>query len=342
MKKEAGQMLDAIRSFKNLRPLVIGDVMVDAYLWGKVDRISPEAPVPIVSVNRRMSRLGGAANVIRNLLSLGSNPQICAAIGDDPRGQEFLRMMEEEGLSTEGIIICNGRITTTKFRVIGNNVQMLRVDEESDMPLNREEEARLWARISGLICEGQVDVIIFEDYDKGVITRNIIQKTTALASSKGIPLVVDPKFRNFHNYKGVDLFKPNLKELREGLKTDVDPRDAAQLKAALDQCHDLFGHKAVLLTLSQDGVIVSEGTQRLGRKSFHFPAHLREVADVSGAGDTVISVAALALRSGLGMDDVAWLANLAGGLVCEEIGVVPVNIDRLLKEAADLFQHRKA
>lgn len=338
MKNDAGRMLDVIRSFRDRKVLVIGDVMVDAYLWGRVDRISPEAPVPIVTVNDRKSRLGGAANVAINLKSLGAQAFLCTVIGDDIRGKEFLALLAEEGLPSHGIIQSKERVTTTKFRVIGNNIQMLRVDEEIDRPLSRKDESSLLEMIRKGIDDMQIDVIIFEDYDKGCVTADLTRKVIDLAHRNGIKVAVDPKFRNFQSYKGADLFKPNLKEMREGLQMKIDATDASQIKEAADLCHDTYNHGIVLLTLSDHGILVSEGRTRPGRKSVHFPAQIRQISDVSGAGDTVISVASLGMASGMSAPDLAWLANLAGGIVCEQLGVVPIDPELLAAEVNKLYQ----
>ena len=207
-------------SFAGKRILVIGDVMIDSYLWGKVERISPEAPVPIVSLHRREYRLGGAANVALNIQNLGGIPVLCGITGQDEKGVLFLRLLKEKNLEPNGIIASKKRITTVKFRIIGNNTQMLRVDEEDDRPLQPQEIKLVLKRVEALVEEGRPDAIVFEDYDKGLIDPGLIRSVLALAKRRGIPVAADPKKKNFMAYKGVSLFKPNLKELREGLKLD--------------------------------------------------------------------------------------------------------------------------
>ncbi|MEZ5194940.1 MAG: bifunctional ADP-heptose synthase [Bacteroidales bacterium] len=217
-------------SFSDLTVLIIGDVMVDSYLWGGVERISPEAPVPIVSVKKRENRLGGAANVALNIKSLGAKPILFSVIGNDQKGNEFIGLLEEQQMDTSGIIISNDRITTTKFRVIGNKVQLLRVDEEIDSELNEKDQKALFDRFEDLIGRHKIDVIIFQDYDKGVISEDVIHWVIARANELGIPVSVDPKKRNFGFYTNVTLFKPNLKELKEGLSIEFDPWIGRPLK----------------------------------------------------------------------------------------------------------------
>lgn len=323
-------------SFKKSRILIIGDIMIDAYLWGDVDRISPEAPVPVVSVRRRENRLGGAANVARNIKALGADPVICSVIGDDFKGDEFLQMLENENMSTEGIIRSSERITTTKFRVLGNKTQMLRVDEEITTPLNRRDSDSLIANTERILLSEKADAVIFQDYDKGTINSRLIEKIISRANAMEIPVAVDPKKRNFKSYKHATLFKPNLKELKDGVKGDFrnDDRDAVENAAAQLQRELRCG--ILMVTLSENGVILR--TEDDGGTLHHEPAHRREIADVSGAGDTVISVAALCLARKVPLRKLASMANLAGGLVCEEAGVVPVNATRLMEEAIKIYK----
>lgn len=317
--------------FKKLNVLIIGDVMLDAYLWGKVERISPEAPVPIVTITKRESRLGGAANVAINIQSLHAKPILCSVIGNDLHGRTFIELLHQMGMTTEGIIQSVDRPTTVKTRVIGNNHQMLRIDDEVDGDISTGERKQLLNRISELIDKKKIDVILFEDYDKGVINKNLIEHVVKLASAKKIPTAVDPKKKNFNHYKKVTLLKPNLKELREGMKLDFEKNNLNELKTAVDKLRKEHELQTVMVTLSERGAFVSG---RQGEKLI--PAHVRNIADVSGAGDTVISVAALCLALGLSPVTMATLANLAGGLVCEKIGVVPVERDQLLREADGL------
>lgn len=329
LKKE--HIREIFRSFNNLNVLIIGDVMVDSYLWGKVSRISPEAPVPIVSVAHKEIRLGGAANVALNIQALGANPILCSVIGVDIEGSQFLDLLRRQRLSQKGILKSRDRITTVKTRVIGNKAQMIRVDEENEEDITQSETNQLLTLISYIIQHEKIDVIIFEDYNKGLITPKIIQKVVELARAKGIPTCVDPKKKNFLAYKGVSLFKPNLKELREGLKLDIDGDNFNELQRAISSFRVKQKIGSVLVTLAEKGVVTNSRAIKE-----HLPAHIRNIADVSGAGDTVISVAALC--KALECSDIltASLANLSGGLVCEEVGVVPINKEKLLEEALEL------
>lgn len=327
---------DIFQAFNKLNALIIGDVMIDAYLWGKVERISPEAPVPIVAVNKRENRLGGAANVALNVKAMGANPILCAVIGDDDKGDTFYRLLQEKELPTEGIIRSKERVTTTKFRIIGNNAQMLRVDEEIESNINASDTEKLYKTIETLVNQKKADVIIFEDYDKGVITHELIHKVVDLAVNNNIPVTVDPKKRNFLAYNNVTLFKPNLKELKEGLKLDFSNKDFIKIAEAASMLQHTLNAKYALITMSELGVLINTKTDNNRYEHEIIPAHIRNIADVSGAGDTVISVASLCLALKLNQNFTAAVSNLAGGLVCEEIGAVPVNKEKLLNETKRL------
>ncbi len=321
-----------LKSFSKQKIVIIGDVMVDSYLWGKVDRISPEAPVPVVVLNKRESRPGGAANVALNVLSLGAEPILCSVIGNDAKGDELLEIFAELAISEKGIYRSDKRITTTKFRIIGNNTQMLRVDDETTDSLNEEENEKFITQVEDIINKNHPGCIVFQDYDKGVVTQKLIDRIAKLANILNIPIAVDPKKKNFSNYKNVTLFKPNMKELREGLKREIDINEMSEIALAADTIHDNQNIRMVLTTLSDQGVLISYNSKNEMRKNHHIPAHLRYIADVSGAGDTVIGTAALCLALDMKPYDIAYISNLAGGLVCEQVGVVPVDKKRLLKE----------
>lgn len=323
------------RKFNNFNQkniMIIGDVMVDAYLFGEVERISPEAPVPIVSVEKRENRMGGAANVGLNIASLGANPILCSVIGEDAKGLEFLELLQQEKLSNEGIIQSSKRITTTKFRVIGNNTQMLRVDEEITTDLEHDDHQLLLKQITDILHKKTIDAIIFQDYDKGIINEPLITAVVQMANDSRIPVIVDPKKKNFLNYKNVSLFKPNLKEIKEGLNIDFDVNNKEEIEDAVSKLKNTLNSEIVLNTLSENGVFIQwqDGSAIV-------PAHYRTIVDVSGAGDTVISVAALCLALDMEAPELAALANLAGGIVCEEVGVVPINKGRLQDEAIRLL-----
>jgi rfaE bifunctional protein kinase chain/domain len=329
IKKES--IREIFRSFDDLNVLIIGDVMVDNYLWGKVHRISPEAPVPIVTVAKKERRMGGAANVALNVQALGANPILCSVIGVDHEGIAFLDLLKNQRLSQKGILKSRDRITTVKTRVIGNNAQLLRVDEEIEQDISAWETQQLLNLITFILTHDKIDVIIFEDYNKGLITPKLIAKVVELAKSKGIPTCVDPKKRNFQSYKGVSLFKPNLKELNEGLKMDLSGDNISELQRAVSSFRVKVKAETILVTLADKGIITNSR-----KVKEHFEAHVRSIADVSGAGDTVISVAALCRALDCKEQVTAALANLAGGLVCEQVGVVPIDKDKFLEEALEL------
>jgi rfaE bifunctional protein kinase chain/domain len=322
--------------FSELNVMIIGDVMVDAYLWGKVERISPEAPIPIVALRKRENRMGGAANVAMNIRSMGARPVLCSVIGDDDKGEIFLNLLRKENIESHGILTSSRRITTTKFRIFGNNTQLLRVDEEVESDLTEHEMSSLMERIISIIDAEKIDCIIFQDYNKGVITPTLISKVIGVAKEKKIPVTVDPKKRNFDAFSGVTLFKPNLKELREGLKDDFNPDDREGLIRAAQLLRKQLNCDYVMTTMSEHGVMISL-LDKNEEKNIFIPAHLRSVADVSGAGDTVISVASLCLALNRSPYEIAYISNLAGGLVCEEAGVVPINREKLLKEILALL-----
>ncbi len=318
--------------FKKLRVMIVGDVMVDAYVFGSVDRISPEAPVAVVAVNQRVNRLGGAANVALNIQALGAEPVLVSVIGNDQKGNEMQAMLQNLGMSDKGLVQSNKRITTTKFRVIGNKAQMLRVDDEMIHDISPDEENELLMRIEVLLSEKQVDVIVLQDYNKGVLTAKVISQILARAKKMNIPITVDPKKKHFLEYTGVNLFKPNLKELKEGLAIDFDSNNLDEIKKAIRQLMETLKADKAMVTLSEKGVLIA-WRQNQGYQYKHIPAHIRTIADVSGAGDTVISVASVCLALHLKPETTARLSNLAGGLVCEQIGVVAVEKEGFLSEA---------
>ena len=322
-------LANIIDGFSKLRVMVIGDLMVDAYTWGKVTRISPEAPVPVVNVVKRESRLGGAGNVVLNVASLGAKPLVFSVIGDDATGDALKQILVDAGLSVDGIIQEAGRPTTVKERVIAGSQQLIRVDSETEQAISTASSVALVSAIRASISE--VDVIIFEDYDKGVLSEGLIQEVMGLAREAGIPTVVDPKKKNFFAYRGASLFKPNLHELRDGLGLDSSDLSALALPATVKKFKESQGFEGLFVTLSERGVYMDFRSEQVA-----IPAHIRQIADVSGAGDTVISIAACALAAGASPSQIAELANLGGGLVCEFLGVVPIEVNLLKREAAKI------
>ena len=324
--------LDAfLQRAKGTTVLVVGDVMLDAYLWGKVARISPEAPVPVVQVTERNARLGGAANVALNLRALGALPVVVSVIGKDPSAETMAGRFLEMELDSVGLLRSKDRRTTVKTRVISGHQHVVRVDEEDTHPLTAEDESALIKRVKETINYRKPAAILIEDYNKGVLTPNTIKAVIDLAKQAGIPVAVDPKTANFLTYRGVDLFKPNLKELREGMKLEVTGEDVGSVRNAVKALEAILGNAITMVTMSEHGAYVHNATEE-----HLLQAHHRKIADVSGAGDTVIAIATLALAQRLPIKDMAALANLAGGLVCEEVGVVPIDPVRFQAEAKRL------
>ena len=319
-------MTGIFEKFNSLTILIIGDVMMDSYVWGEIERVSPEAPVPVVKVTKKENRLGGAANVALNIQSLGARPIICAIVGDDQEGIDLNSLMDNANLTKEGFITVQGRQTTVKTRIIAHKQHIVRVDAETDTIIPINATRLVQQRIAEIITQQKIDAIIFEDYDKGLISEELIMFVVEMANQKNIITVVDPKKRNFLFYKDVSLFKPNLKELREGLKSEVDPKSITQMESTVSLLRKQLNAKSIMLTLSEHGVFISNSKEHK-----LIPAHLRKIADVSGAGDTVIATVALCLASGLDEFRSAAIANLAGGLVCEHVGVVPIDKAKLLK-----------
>lgn len=317
--------------FSKFKILIVGDIMVDSYLWGSVDRISPEAPVPIVNVRKRENRLGGAANVALNIQSLGGTPILCSVLGNDAKAEIFKELLAENKMSNRGLISSSNRVTTSKTRIISGSQHTLRVDEEITKPLNAEEELVLIEKVKEISESEKVDAIIFEDYDKGAITEKVITKLITYAREKAIPTFVDPKKRNFNYYKNVTLFKPNFKELIEGINTEIEKSDIEKIKIVAENFRRKQDIEILFVTLSEYGVVICSK-----ENSIHITAQLREIADVSGAGDTVISVASMCLLTQIDISLVAEIANIAGGLVCEHSGVVPIDMNDLMVEVNQL------
>jgi rfaE bifunctional protein kinase chain/domain len=316
-----------ISRFSEKRVLVIGDVMMDAYCWGKVERISPEAPVPVVNVHQWDRRLGGAANVALNAVALGAAVSVCSILGDDSQGKQMLDLLTKENIATRSIVLSKDRPTTVKTRVIAGGHHIVRIDEEVTFPLHQQEESQMLDALRIEMEQHRPDVIILEDYNKGVLTSGIIGWVLQMAKQMGIPTTVDPKKDHFFEYTGCTLFKPNLKEMREGLKMEIDPKSENALENAVLALEERMGNQMTLLTLSEHGMLIHEAGEWI-----HEKAHAREVVDVSGAGDSVIATASLALASGMSLREVVYCANLAGGLVCEKVGVVPITQKMLLRE----------
>jgi rfaE bifunctional protein kinase chain/domain len=307
------------KDFKDCKVGVIGDVMLDTYMWGRVERISPEAPVPIVALNKRDHRIGGAGNVALNIASLGGQASVLSVMGDDEDGKLLKRMFEENEIKTDFLLTSPKRITTNKVRVISRNQQMMRLDSEITKDLSYEDENRLVLAVQAYIAQERPQVIIFEDYNKGVLTENFIQRVIALCRHEGIITAVDPKRKNFFAYRQVDIFKPNLKEVKEGLNIIEDGVGEDLLRSIHDSLREQLEHNISFITLSEKGVFYDSG-----ERARVIPSHIRNISDVSGAGDTVIATASLVYATTRDIDLMAEVANIAGGLVCEEVGTVAI------------------
>ena len=319
-------------SFSKLKVGVIGDVMLDTYMWGGVERISPEAPVPVVSLQKKDYRIGGAGNVALNSQSLGAKTFILSVIGKDDDGIKLVQMFEENDILTDYIVKSNERITTNKTRIISRNQQMMRLDAEITNDLNEPDTAALIEGVKNFIAKEKPDVMIFEDYNKGVLTQKTIHDVIALCKKAGVITAVDPKRKNFFSYRGVDIFKPNLKEVKDGLNLILVDINKNTLSNIHKEVAAVLRHAISFITLSEKGVFYQQNGQ-----SAIIESHLRNIADVSGAGDTVIAVASLVYAATKNVHLMAEIANIAGGLVCEEVGTVAINKQKLLNECEVLL-----
>ena len=319
--------------FNKIKVRVIGDVMLDTYWWGQVDRISPEGPVPIVSIDKKEQRIGGAGNVALNLDSLGARVTLFTVIGKDDDGQTLSKALKEKNINDGSIHVSTSRITTNKIRIIGRHQQMLRLDSELIDDLTLTDSNILLSLIEKYIIEERPAIMILQDYNKGVLTNDLIQKIVALCNLNNVYTAVDPKRKNFFSYSNVTLFKPNLKEVKESLNLLSDTISKTSLSEIHDKLKSHLNHKISLITLSEKGVFFKSEN-----KTEMIASHIRNVADVSGAGDTVIAVAALIYATCKDEWLMAEIANIAGGLVCEEVGTAIINKQRLLEESLLLIK----
>lgn len=310
----------------DVRVLVVGDAMLDRYVEGVVKRISPEAPVPVVHVTSDRAALGGAANVAAGVVALGARCGLVAAAGPDDPGALLRAELEAAGIPSDGLVETPGRPTTQKTRILGGRQQMLRVDREARGPLSEDATAAL-LRTAEAELE-TTDVLVFQDYDKGTITPAVARGLIAAANRRGVPTVVDPKLRNFFEYRGATVFKPNRAELAAGLGIEESAIDSLDLASVVEQ----LGVHNLLLTLGRDGMLLIghdvDGVERV-------PSLAREVFDVTGAGDTVLAVTAVALAAGGSLLEAARLATVAAGLGVSRPGAVSITADELLEAVAD-------
>ncbi len=316
-----GRMNELKKKFKGLKVAVVGDMMLDCYFQGDVKRISPEAPVPIVEVGNEFFRFGGAANVALNILKLSGNPLPVGVIGYDNDGSIFTSLINELDINSEGIFLDEQRSTTSKTRVIANNQHVVRIDKESKEYLAKKLQGKIFKFLEAQ--SDSLNAIILQDYNKGVLSPPLIEKIIRLANSKGIIVTVDPKFNNFFSFKNVTVFKPNRKEAEDVLGMKI--RTDEDISFAGNKILERLDAKYVLLTLGEGGIAVFER----GKNEKRMPTKARKVADVSGAGDTVISTLTMALAAKANIIEASYLANYAGGIVCEEIGIVPIELDKL-------------
>jgi len=314
-------------SFTTLKVGVIGDVMLDTYMWGRVDRISPEAPVPVVVLDEKEYRIGGAGNVALNCHSLGSQVFILSVTGDDNEGLLLQELFEESLIDTSYLIKSPARVTTNKTRIISRNQQMMRLDAEITADLDKSDEEKLLEQVRAFIQTEDPDVMIFEDYNKGILTEKVIGETIKLCKETGVITAIDPKRKNFFSYHNADIFKPNLIEVKQALNILFDEVSDSFLSKIHLELRNILEHKISFITLSDKGVFY----QKNGNASL-IPSHLRNIADVSGAGDTVIAVAALVYAVTQNVHLMAEVANIAGGMVCEEVGTVAIDKTKLQNE----------
>jgi D-glycero-beta-D-manno-heptose-7-phosphate kinase len=318
---------ELFKKFSSIKVGVVGDVMLDTYIWGNVDRISPEAPVPIVSLKNKEFRIGGAGNVALNLQSLGAKPFIISVTGQDDDAIKLNSLLAAQNINCNYCIPSKERITTNKTRIISRNQHMMRLDAEITNDLCNEDQEKLVELFEQFVEKEKPHIVILEDYNKGVLTEALIRVVISVCKKAGVITAVDPKRKNFLQYKGVDIFKPNLKEVKDALNILFTDPGLELLQDIHKELALLLHHRISFITLSEKGVFYSQE-----KKSAIIPSHLRNIADVSGAGDTVIAVASLLYAVTKNVHLMAEVANIAGGLVCEEVGTVAINKEKLLHE----------
>ncbi len=321
------KLTDILHRFRSKRIAIVGDLMLDKYVWGSVARISPEAPVPVVEIDNETERLGGAANVANNVKSLGGQPLLIGVIGKDENGKRIKNILERQECSAEGLVVDESRPTTVKTRVIAHNQHVVRIDQEQKKEISEDVRKKIVAIIEKNIAS--LDGVIIEDYNKGVVVAALIRQIVGLAKQHGKIVTVDPKFNNFFEYKNVSVFKPNKKEIEEALGRKLTTE--ADIVASGKEVLQRLDADNVLLTRGEHGMTIIEKNSAVT----HIPTQARNVADVSGAGDTVIATLTMAMASGLPVGDAAVLANYAAGVVCGEVGIVPISSSALLSAVLD-------
>ncbi len=321
-KTDSKRLLGYLDRFSQTRILVVGDVMLDHYIWGTVSRISPEAPVPVVHVTKESLLLGGTTNVVNNIHSLGGRVSACGVIGHDDAGKQLVHLLRSKAIDTDGLIVEDSRPTTIKTRIIAHSQQVVRFDREAKEGISRETHRKIFDIVKQKVEQG-LDAIVLSDYCKGVITKKLVRDIVTLAKKKNIIVSVDPKINHFGIYSGVTILTPNTKEASIGSNIEIED-DKTLLKAGGLLLKRLLCN-AVLITRGEHGMSLFE---RNGRVT-HIPTMARDVFDVTGAGDTVISALTLAMAAGAGMVDAARIANFAAGIVVGVVGTETVNPEEL-------------
>jgi len=328
---------ELFEGFPQTKVAVVGDIMLDTYWWGNVDRISPEAPVPVVVLDEKELRIGGAGNVALNTVALGAQTVLFSVIGNDDDGKTLFGLLKRNNIQTDNIVVSDDRITTNKTRVISRNQHMLRLDAEMTKDINESEQLLLLESFTHFVETERPGVVIFEDYNKGVLTEKINQKMLAICQQHGVVTTADPKRKNFFSYHGVTIFKPNLKEVKDALNVLIDDVNETFLNDVHRKLENRLQHSISLITLSEKGIFYQDKNS-----SQVLPTHIRSIADVSGAGDTVIAVASLVYAKTKDIHLSAAMANIAGGLVCEEVGTVAIDKNKLLQECCELLTFTKS
>jgi D-beta-D-heptose 7-phosphate kinase/D-beta-D-heptose 1-phosphate adenosyltransferase len=308
------RMIELLDRMKSRQIVVVGDVMLDRYLVGDTDRLSPEAPVPVVTIRETRSALGGAANVAANVAAIGATCRLVGVVGDDPHGTDLRTELAAAQLDDRFLVTVSGRPTTTKSRVLARGQQVVRIDEEVEHPVAEDDEERMIARAIAVLADA--DAVILEDYNKGALTEPVIQAVIRTAKTRGLPIVVDPKFRNFFAFAGATVFKPNRRELEAALGATLELQGEHTLVEALTKLHV----DNLLMTLGAEGMVLVGKDHRVT----HIPSLAREVFDVSGAGDTVTAWVATGLAAGASLREAAHVANYAAGIEVSKSGVATV------------------
>ncbi|HQR32646.1 MAG TPA: D-glycero-beta-D-manno-heptose-7-phosphate kinase [Blastocatellia bacterium] len=319
---------EILNLFPNRRLIVLGDLMLDEFIWGEVRRISPEAPVPVVEVKRESWHLGGAGNVVSNLLELGAKTSPIGIIGNDEAGRLLKNRLAELGATIDGLIVDCDRPTTRKTRIVAHSQQMVRADRESRLPVSTEIEAHIIAAFQSALAEAEV--VIISDYDKGLLTPQVLKSVISTAQAAGKVVCLDPKIKNFTSYQNVDVITPNQSEAERA--SGIEIVDDSSLIAAAHKIQETLGCANVLITRGEHGMSLLDADNKLT----HIPTTAREVYDVTGAGDTVIATLSMALAAGANILEAAIIANHAAGVVVGKVGTATVSKQELATTLLDL------